>query len=1063
MDSASKTNVDSGSLITVARVIDDPKCIYPKIEKATRTKSVFDQLDYPGYHLEKGLRKRLISSINSDKLVVRHRNNFSGFSKGKRTADHSDGMKSAIEFGHETQGSTVVAHWEKAKQQSRSSSIEDENPLNSLVSGNKNGLVLPNPDKFQEGDTFYLYNQDDQKAALVSPLYPKNIKLKGLSGLIVTVKEADGKKAWHIEANYLSENRNDYTNPLLIDDSSAEQHIHSGELFIPPAVVGTIMEKDFGSKPLLCTNHEPGLAFKELSKQTPPYAKNLLITTISNEHSVAVRVVNYGENLLVYIHETLGSKNTLTIKTEESILDAVRSTFPDNKIYVLKPGFVMQKDSNSCTTIALHSMKVFASDSEDGMNKDQPVSLDAEIMELARRKEAVFHNGSQKKRATRQNTEQIEYLKEPRFLIPVEEMPPSLLMCNQNVQLLDPDNWKQSESQRKKILTSQVRFKRTKTDTDYYDKTLDDHFKEHTYKTSESSSEINLYATGLRYSEMLKALWNPVDEADSELHAPQGRVEQLEADLQQHKINAAEKEALFKESEKEYLKKIEAIKEEKLSAITAMEQECIKAEAVFKEQTQQLRDKLEQLEQEKAVIASQLESSNKKISTLQSELEKNIKEHSEEIEKYKVEKLTSLMSMNNELQKAEDTFKEQTQQLRDKLEQLEQEKAAIASQLESSNKKTCTLQSELEKNIKEHSEEIEKNKVEKLTSITSIYNDLQKAEDTFKEQTQQLRDKLEQLEQEKAAIASQLESSNKERYALQFELDKNIKEHSEEIEKNKAEKLTLVTSMKSEQKKAETEFKEQIQQLNDTFKKEQKKTASQLKISDKRLKEMEQKLEKAEKKHSAEIKKIEGEKRMAIELLKQEQKEIAKLQSQVQALQDKLKQEAAATSPFSPYLVFELHNCFPETSESNKEAENLLRLALQGYVNIKDIPKSNKQFNDLIIVLNKSGIKPPDYWSEILTTDVWSSDLVRYCLMRFNITKLEASTSGTSSTSLLKANTLDPSILRLMKPSSYTYFVLCGRYICDHYKDVNDSSLAKAVHSLRKELPIIQGPVFDQS
>ena len=381
----------------------------------------------------------------------------------------------------------------------------------------------------------------------------------------------------------------------------------------------------------------------------------------------------------------------------------------------------------------------------------------------------------------------------------------------------------------------------------------------------------------------------------------------------------------------------------------------------------------------------------------------------------------------------------------DKVKQLEAE-------LQQYKDKLAEKEEVFKKFEKEYLKQIEKTKEEKQSAITGMKQAHQKAEAEFKEKTQQLKDTY---EQKITKLASQYETSGRKINELEEKLEKAKKEDSEHIRNIEEVKLSAITTMEQAHQKAEADFKEQTQQIKDTYEQEKSKIESQLKVRDEKINELEQALTKAEKVHSEQIDKIEEQQATIERLKKEHQEERAKLQSEAQQLQDRLKLEAAA---ISPYLLFDLDNCFPETSESNKEAEEKLRLALKQYVKMNNISKPDKACINFIEYLNKSGIKPPNYWSEIVTTDVWSSDLVNYCLMRLNIRKIEASISDKSRTDVFRTSALNPSILKLIKPCSYTYFVLCGHYICDYYKyNASDN----VVYRLKKELPLVQGPIFN--
>ena len=494
--------------ITAARVVADPTCLYKAVRKI-EGKSVLNGLPYDTYAVAPSIRDRLITYDLRTALNIRHQRSFSHIQLPKVDDDTTQALEQVIDKD------IIQALKNVVDEEAGTPLFKDmdilalcsDNDLVSRIGTTPKKITVPEASQYKEGTLLTLYNNTEGHPIHVHYEGHKPSLRAGCAMVLKVVKNDSVDNVWSESAKYETKLKTDHTNPLLIDHMRAKQNSCRGEYFIPPQMIKKQIEaacQDEAASPATC-EYDTRMtdAFCQLFTKKGNRAQNLLISSTSSEHAVAVRVIprkdeNTGEKkIFIYIHETLKPGDKVVQVVEERILKTALSAYRGHSIYVVKPDFQMQMDSSCCSLFALQAFLVFEQDSE----------LDEKIIELAEAREnektskTVCINGhaglpGTTRRSHKQKEKNIGYLEDESHYLSVTEMPAKLLMCNQNKGLFEG---KDGEKNKGKLDES----------VDTSGTTLREHFERHEYEVeclvgTKSTSRVNLYATGLRYQSLLR-------------------------------------------------------------------------------------------------------------------------------------------------------------------------------------------------------------------------------------------------------------------------------------------------------------------------------------------------------------------------------------------------------------------------------------------------------------------------------------------------------------------------------------------------------------------------------
>lgn len=510
--------IEDNEAVTSEAVIKNPACLYPYIRKVEGV-AILNGLIYPTYALAPAIRDRLITETTRQELRVIHQRCFSQMACDTDRRELVESLQAVVDDDEADVGTALYDDMNIVADSSSPLLIDQLN-----ITGKR--IELPNADNYEEKTHLTLYNNTfgDQVTVCFGSHKPT---LKAGCGLVLEARlNSDDTMQWFRAILYNSSQKKDNTNPLLLDLPQRGSGSCRGEFFIPPHMIKTLFERnvDFrkAASPEVCVcGPAMNNAFSQVFLKTKLQPLNLLITSTSSEHTTFVRVIP-GESLrreqdgmeaadkkmFVYIHETMAPGDKVVSTTEEQILKHILGIYSNYSIYVVKPDFQMQKDSSCCSLFAIHALESF----------EQDETIDETIAELAEKQDACInqHAGLYGRRhRTRKDLEKAEYLTDQKYFIKLEDMPVRLLLCNQNKQLFN-----ESEEGHTDKLDTPV---------DAGGTTLREHFKNHQYDvpslipvstqqeqdTPDQSgpslpepvlptSTTNLYATGLRYQQLLR-------------------------------------------------------------------------------------------------------------------------------------------------------------------------------------------------------------------------------------------------------------------------------------------------------------------------------------------------------------------------------------------------------------------------------------------------------------------------------------------------------------------------------------------------------------------------------
>ncbi len=260
----------------------------------------------------------------------------------------------------------------------------------------------------------------------------KRHTLKPGEGLILQSQEkADGEVQWNPVAHYQHNLRWINSNPLIRDEGPTisphkylerEMFVPEGEYFLTPNMVQQlVMLKSRGLDiPEICQEKEDFIrVLKDFSASDIDYCpcKTILTWSDKSNHIVAIRLLRKkNDELLVYLHETLGPESLAAKDIREELLSAIQEIKPAKHISFLTPGFTSQRDFSSCGVFALKAHTAFSKHPE----------LDDWLWQQAgQQKTMLHHSGS------------VSRLKN--HLISLHNMPAQLLKQYQGKESLSPE------------------------------------------------------------------------------------------------------------------------------------------------------------------------------------------------------------------------------------------------------------------------------------------------------------------------------------------------------------------------------------------------------------------------------------------------------------------------------------------------------------------------------------------------------------------------------------------------------------------------------------------------
>ncbi|UYM16529.1 coiled-coil domain-containing protein [Endozoicomonas euniceicola] len=511
--------------ITSDKVIESPSCLYGKISKKTVISQLTKLPEY-GYVLETSLRDRLLEPVWRH-LEVNRKAVWSEFDPDGSDPNEPDEptleqrwlMKGAVyDQSHSDIG---ISCQKKAVTES--------------MSCKEGSLILPDIDKIPVNTPFAIYNKSNEKPITVLGKQSSNslsMTLKPDDGTIIqAIKKKNSPIQWETVSNYQSKTRNSPANPILVeiptkeekierkklkDSGKSKEHPYKGEPFLTPTMVqdlaaeATALPKpDFYKHKTTSPDPFQKLLTGKTEKKILDNGKrvvttNLIVQSSSCEHMIHLRLIrDDGNNIFIYMHETLGPDNEIALNINDGVMSAIAGLYGNYNIYLLKPGFQLQKDASCCSQFALESMLTFHETSD----------LDEWIIKTAKDADALIHLPTGRRKDKEASEPQI---KDDKFYISADKMHVQLLKSNQNRDLLRgnkkthklPTGTDKAEG--KPYIAEEITDAQLDTVVDNETgQTLREHYQKHTVSVPDENnagrlSDINLFATGLRYKNILK-------------------------------------------------------------------------------------------------------------------------------------------------------------------------------------------------------------------------------------------------------------------------------------------------------------------------------------------------------------------------------------------------------------------------------------------------------------------------------------------------------------------------------------------------------------------------------
>ena len=377
-----KPLVNSEEVVTTAKVLKEPECLWKHIESFKGALSQLDDLPYSTYRLSPSIRDRLIMPELQSALRVKRKQNFNEFSHPLNL----EGRSLMGEVVKKASDSDSTLHFQA-----------DGFTAENYFALDKGKWLLKTPEPALKDKQLAIYCSG-KPAVNINVEGGKGKHIKAGQGIVFVAQEVDGKVSWSVVSDYGERMTSKETNPVLvdIDETTAKNRNWSckGEFFLTPQGIQDLIKSKYGQShvPLLCHyKMRDGDNFRTVL--TGEGARNFLVPSETCEHTVVVRIVpDYDGSILVYIHETLGPDHAGGEALELRVIAAAQSAFVGHPIYLLKPGFTLQKDASCCTQFAYEAISAFASQKEGEM--------DSWLMSQAMDKDACINPEAKKGKGT---------------------------------------------------------------------------------------------------------------------------------------------------------------------------------------------------------------------------------------------------------------------------------------------------------------------------------------------------------------------------------------------------------------------------------------------------------------------------------------------------------------------------------------------------------------------------------------------------------------------------------------------------------------------------------------
>ncbi|MCW7552032.1 hypothetical protein NX722_05120 [Endozoicomonas gorgoniicola] len=535
--SAAVTRANISTEINRKEVIKNPCCLYRMVSKKTLI-SHLTKLPEPGYVLNRHVRDRLLDKAWFHLEVFRPTVSSNFDPDGPEPTKPNDPDDPTLEL-RELMKSAVYD-----KSDSSIGISCQTKGVSKLISCVNKTVILPDPEEMPVNTPIAIYNKDATYPFVLTGKQSSDLQpmpLKANCGTIIHVIENKNSRKWETLSSYESKSRKSPVNPILIEIPTKEEKLEKKKL----KLAGKSCKKTYKGEPFLTTPMVEDLAaeatglskpdfYKHKKTTTDPFKKiltdkgektldngkkvvttNLLVQSTSCEHIIHVRLIRDDDNnIFIYMHETLKPDDPVALNISDDVMNAVADMYYSYNLYLLKPGFELQKDSSGCSQLALESIIAF----------NETPDLDEWVIKTAKDAGALI---SQPKRKRREKADPASLIKDDKFYITADQMHAQLLKSNQNKALL-PDS---TEIPRSSAHAGQTKSKQRKADklTDtqldtVIDKktgqTLRKHYQKHTVSVPDEdnpgqTSDVNLFALGSRYQNILK--WEDLQQKKNHL------------------------------------------------------------------------------------------------------------------------------------------------------------------------------------------------------------------------------------------------------------------------------------------------------------------------------------------------------------------------------------------------------------------------------------------------------------------------------------------------------------------------------------------------------------------
>ena len=471
----------SGEYPTSEDVVRDPRCIYTYTKK-TEGYSLMDSLPYPVFILQRPLRDYLIEESLRTKLKIQHRwpsFSFSTPTDGISLNACRHAMKATTTAKDNQKTPDKMVSW--ASMEIASPHIEASTSSDKVKWLKKNTYIMTEAEPTDTGKLFAIYNNsDDQAVSLKSG--EQRIPIKAHSGAVFTA----GINGWQLVSKYTAKVTTTETNPLILDVESDDKRFGvRGEFLLTPKMVQDLCPSK--NKPPICEHPEEiESLFHEMAASKAELSESLIASSYTSNHSAAIRVIVKGDDVFIYINETLDSHNPVAVSMRQYVMQAAQTAFRQKNTHIMAPGFKTQNDFSCCTLLTLTAIEAFEHTSD----------IDSWITKYKEVPDARMWSARPKTNRSTRNAVTLEDLnsKSDIYFLPVKELPAVLLKDSQNKRL------EFTEKQNNTLVS-------THPDTGA-DISLLDYTKLHTrtvpVEGTNTTTEVNLSATGMRYQAVLK-------------------------------------------------------------------------------------------------------------------------------------------------------------------------------------------------------------------------------------------------------------------------------------------------------------------------------------------------------------------------------------------------------------------------------------------------------------------------------------------------------------------------------------------------------------------------------